>query len=169
MTALLRYRLQTLYEVREHAKKNAFDAYIRAKHQTQIEEQTYLRMKNMLKDMIALRERKRFEYSNAVETGSQTVDKMNVAGMHLKSLKEKEEAYQLRIDKQKLVLDKAKSEEQLAQDFLVKTTQELKALEKHKEKWAKERQKDLDKREAETADDVAQTQFFETLRDKDQS
>jgi flagellar export protein FliJ len=167
MAALVTYRLSALFDIRKRAKQKAEEAFVRAKHRMESEERTLSHMKKTLKDMISVKEQKRFDYATAANQGRQTIGTMNLASLHIKSLEEKEKAFQSRIDNQRSVLETAKKEVLNAQGKLTKASQELKALEKHKEKWDKVQRREIDKRDVETADDVAQTQFFETVRDKE--
>lgn len=166
MPKLPDYRLQTLFEMREKAKKAAEDAYADAQKDVANEKKKLEEMHAELKRMMDLREAKRVEYATRASKGEYNVNQIQANLRHLDRMKEKEGAYKMEIDKQK---DAVKAAERVAEDkkqAMISATQEFKALEKHKEKWAQEVKREIQLKEEDAQDDLAQTIFLRRQREE---
>lgn len=160
------YRLQVLFEMREKKKKEAEELYAEKKKKV-IEEQKKLDdMKDTLKEMVQHRHDKKREYAERTRAGEYTVSQITANDRHVERLKQKEQAYQVEIDRQAERLQEAERVAQEAMDALVKATQDHKALEKHKEKWLKAVKREMAMKEELAVEDIAQSQYFQRLLDE---
>ena len=157
------YRLQVLYEIRERKKKEAEEAYAEKKKLVAIEQKKLDEMKQKLKDMIAFRIAKKAEYAEQTRRGELNINQINGGDRHVMRLKAEESAYKVEIDRQHERVMDAERLAAEAMEVVVKMTQEFKALEKHKEKWAKQVKKERDAKEEMEVEDIAQAQYFQRL------
>ncbi len=166
MAALPPYRLQSLLEVRER-KKEAAEQYLGSCMTALKREEDKLReMELELTRMVAKRETRRREFLEKAMKGEvSALDAIN-NNKYLERLKELELVQKDAIDGQKSVVAQRQEDVELARKDLILANQELKALEKHKEKWADEIKKERAAREENTMDEMAQTIF--TRRKADQ-
>jgi len=128
------YRLKTLLEMRERAEKAAKETFARAMAMLRQEEQRLKELEEELERMIEDRKRRREEYSQKLATGEMKVTGQSSAYRYIERLKEKESEQKGRIDGQREHLREAEKVVKKAQDALIQATQDLKALQKHKEK-----------------------------------
>ena len=166
MAKLPDYRLQTLFEMREKSKKAAEDAYAEAQKELIKEKKALDDMHAELKRMMDLREAKRIEYATNAAAGAYNVNQIQSNLRHLDRMKEKEGAYKMEIEKQK---DAVKAAERVAEEkkqAVILATQEFKALEKHKEKWTQEVKREIQLKEEDVQDDLAQTIFLRRQREE---
>jgi flagellar export protein FliJ len=164
MAKLPDYRLQTLHDLREKSKKEAEDAYAEAMKVKVAEEKKQKEMEEELKRMIAMREQKRVEYADKAARGECTVNQIQTNLRHIDRLKEREGAYKMEIEKQKDAVRAAAKVVEEKKEAMILSTQEFKALEKHKEKWLQEVKRELALKEEDAMDDLAQTIFLEKQR-----
>jgi hypothetical protein len=157
------YRLQVLFEMREKKKKEEEEEYATRKKQVVVEQKKLDDMKQTLRGMIQAREEKKADYAERTRRGEYTIHQITGNDRHIERLKQKEAAYQVEIDRQHERLQDAErhAEEQL--QAVVKATQDFKALEKHKEKWAKLVKKEAMMKEEMASEDIAQAQYFQRL------
>ena len=160
-----KYRLQVLLEIRERAKKEAEENFAQAMRELAEEEQRLQQEKDLLEQMIADRHRRREDYSRKLASGEMKVTDQSNAYRYIERLKERELEQQAVIDAQQERVREAEKEVKRAQAALVEATQALKALEKHKEKWAKQVRKERMAREEDTLDEIGQTIFQQRLRE----
>lgn len=159
------YRLQTLFDIRERAKKDAEDAYAIEQKKVQAEQKKLDSLNEDLKQKVAFREQRRIDYAKEAAEHGATIEQMQAQGRHIDALKEKEALLKIEIEKQEQVLAQAKAIADEKLQVMLKATQEFKALEKHKEKWAQTVKKELEKKEEEAAEDIAQSQYFNRSKD----
>lgn len=160
------YRLQVLFEMREKKKKEAEEAYAEKKKLVVIEQKKLDEMRNKLKEMVQLRIDKKAEYADRTRKGEYTVNQIQQNDRHIERLKQQEAAYQVEIDRQQERVQEAERIAAEAMEVVVKCTQDFKALEKHKEKWAKQVKKEMLLKEEMAAEDIAQAQYFQKLLDE---
>ncbi|MEI6791077.1 MAG: hypothetical protein WCK42_07850 [Myxococcaceae bacterium] len=153
------YPLQTLFEIRERAKKDSEEAYAKEKQKLNEAEKKLKEMQEELKKMKAFREQKRAEYFEAMNSLLLKIEKIKINQRHLDGLLEKEEAFLLEIRKQEQVVEGAKERVQKALDIMMKATEEYKVLEKHKEKWALKQKKEREQKEESESDDITQARY----------
>jgi flagellar export protein FliJ len=153
------YRLQTLYGIKERAEEAAKDVFGRAQAALRAEEQKLKDLQDELERMIEDRKRRREEYSQKLAAGEMKITDQSGANRYIERLKEKEAEQQFKIEAQREAVRTAEKEVKRAQDALIVATQELKALQKHKEKWLAEVKKDREQREADNLDEIGQVIF----------
>jgi flagellar export protein FliJ len=151
------YRLKTLLEMRERAEEAAKEAFARAVMVLRKEEQVLKDLEDELERMIEDRMRRRAEYSQKLTTGEMKVTDQSAAYRFIERLKEKESEQRGRIDGQREHVREAEKLVKKAQDALIQATQDLKALQKHKEKWQAEVKRERAVREEDQLDEIAQT------------
>lgn len=160
------YRLQVLYDMRDKAKKEAEDAYGEAMKAKIGEEKKLEEMKQELVRMAEFRENKRIEYANKAARGECTVQQIQANSRHLDRLKEREGAYKMEIEKQKDAVKAAERVVEEKKEVMIQATQQLKALEKHKEKWTAEVKREMAIKEEDNLEDIAQTIFLRRQREQ---
>lgn len=153
------YRLQALLGIRERAEEAAKEVFANAMNALAKEKQTLQDMEDELVRMIEDRKRRREEYSQKLASGEMKVTDQSAAYRFIERLKEREAEQAARIDGQKEAVREAEKVLKRAQDALVLATQDLKALQKHKEKWAEEVKRDRMMREEDMMDEIGQTIF----------
>jgi flagellar export protein FliJ len=154
--------LQSLLGIRERAEEAAKEVFANAMNLLARERQTQKDMEDELQRMIADRKRRREEYSQKLASGEMKVTDQSAAYRFIERLKEKEAEQSARIDAQKEQVREAEKALKRAQDALIVATQDLKALQKHKEKWEEEVKKDRMMREEDMMDEIGQTIFNAT-------
>lgn len=161
-----KYRLQTLLEIRERAKKEAEEAFAYAMQMLAEEQARLAEEEENLERMIADRHRRREEYARQLASGEMKITDQSNAYRYIERLKEKEVDQQTVIDAQKEQVREAEKEVKRAQDALIEATQEMKALEKHKEKWAEEVRRERMMREEGVMDEIGQAIFQQQLKNR---
>lgn len=165
MAKLPKYRLEALFEIREKAKKEAEEAYAEKKRLEALEQKKHDEMKQNLRDMVAAREQRKVEYAEKMRSGELNVNQITANDRHIEKMKQEENAYQVEINRQgERVQEAAAVAEEAMQDML-KANQDYKALEKHKEKWVKGIKRELQIKEEEAVEDIAQAQYFSRLKE----
>lgn len=161
----MKYPLQTLFEIRERAKKDAEDNYAREKKILDQEEAKLKEMQEKLEQMRQARLSKRDAYFQEMQEGKLSIKEIQMGRRHLEMLFQMELDYKEKINTQKEVVEEAKQKTSKALEVLTHATQEFKVLEKHKEKWTKKKKKEREKREEEAADDLSQSRYFIHLKE----
>lgn len=151
------YRLEALLGIRERAEEQAKEVFASATSALAKEKQLQKDMEDELQRMIDDRKRRREEYSQKLASGEMKVTDQSSAYRFIERLKEREAEQQVRIDAQKEQVREAEKVLKRAQDALIQATQDLKALQKHKEKWWEEVKKERAMREEDNLDEIAQT------------
>jgi hypothetical protein len=157
------YRLQVLFEMREKAKVEAEELYAEKKKLVAVEQKKLDDMKQTLKDMVQKRADRKADYAERTRRGEYTVNQIQANDRHIDKMKHQEAAYQVEIDRQQERVVEAERVAEEAMALVVKATQDYKALEKHKEKWAKQVKRELMMKEEEAVEDIAQAQYFKQL------
>lgn len=160
MAALPPYRLQALMDLRARKKEEAERALGECIAALKTEQDRLKQMEVELERMVARREAKKREYAEKAMRGEMDARGAVSANLYIDRLKEQEQLQQNAIDGQKGVVEQKKKAVDEAREALVKATQDLKALEKHKEKWAEEIKRERQAKEEETLDELAQTIFL---------
>lgn len=160
MAKLPDYRLQSLLEIRERAKDTAERYLGECLAALKAEQERLREMEKELERMIAKREQKTREYAEKAMRGEMAARGAVAANLYIKRLKEQEEMQENAIEGQKGVVAQKEEEVQAAREDLTKANQDLKALEKHREKWADEIKKKRAYKEEEDLDEIAQTGYM---------
>jgi len=154
------YRLQTLLEMRERAKEEAERFLGECMAALRAEQERLRDMEKELERMITKRESKKREYAEKAMRGEMSAQAAVSANLYIERLKEQELMQENAIEGQKAVVAQKEEEVAAARADLVTATQELKALEKHKEKWLEQLKKEREAKEADVMDEIAQTIFL---------
>ena len=154
------YRLQALVTLRERKKEEAERILGVKLAELKQEQQRQKDMEDELERMIAKREAKMREYAEKSMKGMMAAQDVVGANLYIERLKEQEEAQENAIEGQKQVVAQKKDEVEEARKGVVLATQDLKALEKHKEKWMEQVKKEREAREEDVMDEIAQTIFL---------
>jgi flagellar export protein FliJ len=160
MPALPPYRLQTLLEIRERKKEAAERELSRTMHELKLAQDKQAEMELELERMKAKREERRRDYMQKAMKGEIAAQEAVNINKYIERLKEQELLQIDAIDGQKAVVAQREEDVKVARQALVVATQELKALEKHKEKWIEEVKKEWAAKEEEAMDEIAQTIFL---------
>ena len=164
MAKLPPYRLQTLLEIRERAEEEAKNVFAHAMAQLNEEKRIQQEMEDELQRMIEERKRRRKEYADKLASGEMKITDQASAYRFIDRMKEMEQEQQGRIDGQRENVREAEKVLKRAQDALIQATQDLKALQKHKEKWAEEVRKEMALKEEDMLDEIGQTIFSQNSR-----
>lgn len=154
------YRLQALLGIRERKKEEAERALGAALQALKKEQDRLREMEAELERMIAKRKAKMREYAEKSMRGEMSAQDVVGANVFIDRLKEQEEAQKNTIEGQKAVIAQKQEEVSQARKAVVDATQELKALEKHKEKWVAQVKKEREAKEEEAMDDIAQAIYL---------
>lgn len=165
MAALPPYRLATLMTLRERKKEEAEHALAAelgalAKQQKRLDE--------MRQELIAMEDRRqalRREYMEKAMRGQTGANEAVRHNAYVEHLKDVEKQHKEAIADQADVVAEHERLVQAARDVLVVATQELKALEKHREKWLEEVKKEREAKEETEMDEMAQTIYLRHKND----
>ena len=164
MAKLPPYRLQTLLDMRERAEEEAKNVFAKAMAQLHEEQRIQKEMEDELQRMIEDRKRRRQEYADKLASGEMKITDQASAYRFIDRMKEMEQEQQGRIDGQRENVREAEKLVKRAQDALIVATQELKALLKHREKWAEEVLRERAIQEENLMDEIGQTIFSQNSR-----
>lgn len=153
------YRLQALYDIKERKEKDAKEAFAAAQQALRDQQKLQKDMEEELQRMIEDRHRRREEYSQKLASGEMKVTDQSSAYRYIERLKEKEKEQEFKIEAQKEQVRNAEKEVKRAQDALIVATQDLKALQKHKEKWLADWKKEVAMKEEDNLDEIGQVIF----------
>jgi flagellar export protein FliJ len=155
------YRLQVVLDVRQHKKDEAerylgecFIALKKAQDRLVELEQELVRMQ-------AKRETKRREFMEKAMKGETTAQDAVDANVFIERMKEAEKIHKKTIEGQKAVVQQKENDVQTARQEVIVATQELKAMQKHKEKWLDMLKKEKEVKEDETLDELAQSIYLD--------
>lgn len=158
------YRMQTVLEMRERAEEEAKQAFSDA---TQAVVKARAEQKRLEDDL----ERRKAERKQRVEAYLQEIVQRTtgIAGMNQmyrfeQRLKDEEAQVALDIEKQKLVVKAAEKLLEQRRMEMAEAAKELKAIEKHKEKWAKEVKAERDKREDLSQEEIGNALYLARSR-----
>jgi flagellar export protein FliJ len=164
MPALPPYRLQALLTIRERAKEAAEHALGAAIAAKKVEEEKLKALELELSRMVESRHQYRREYMEKAMKGEMAAQGAVTVNHYIEHLKGLEKLKQEAIVDQKEVIEAREQDVKAARAELLKKTQELKALEKHREKWIEEIKKERATKEELEMDELAQTIFLRQNR-----
>ena len=154
------YRLSTVLKMRERKKEAAEQFLAECLKALRVEQDRLRDMENELERMIAKRNTKMREYSEKAMRGEMVAQAVTSSNVYIERLKELEESQKDAIEGQKSVIVQNAEAVRGARKDLVDATQDLKALEKHKEKWEDEVKREMQVKQDEAMDEIAQTIFL---------
>lgn len=132
------YRLQTLLEMRERAKEAAEQAFSEAVREVTRQEKEQQRLEQDLETRKAERRHKVDLYMQEIMARGAGVSGMSSMNRYEQRLKDEEAQVALEIERQKEVVKRAKKVMEEKRMEMAQAAMDLKAIEKHKEKWQKE-------------------------------
>ncbi len=154
------YRLQTLLEIRERAKKEKEEALAEVKKMLHFEQQKLEELRKQLQDLRDLRVAKQEELMLKTQSGELGINGYLQSERYLKRM-DKEivefEENDIRDQEKRVIF--AEQEVEWAFEEMIQAMQEFKALEKHKEKWQEEAKKERKAKEAQAQEEIATTIF----------
>ncbi len=153
------YRLQALYDIKERKEQDAKEAFAAAQQALRDQQKLQKDMEEELQRMIEDRHRRREEYSQKLASGEMKVTDQSSAYRYIERLKDKEKEQEFKIEAQKEQVRNAEKELKRSQDALIVATQDLKALQKHKEKWLTDWKKEVAMKEEDNLDEIGQVIF----------
>jgi flagellar export protein FliJ len=154
------YRLQTVLEIRERKKEECERKLGEAMAALKVEKDKQKQMEDELERMIQKREQKKREYAEKAMRGEMAAADVVNANTYIERLKEQEEAQKNAIEGQKAVVAQKQELCDQARNELTRAMQDLKAMEKHKEKFNEEWKKEQAIKEENTMDELAQQIFI---------
>tara|TARA_B100000959_G_C14688297_1_gene503605 strand:+ start:233 stop:724 length:492 start_codon:yes stop_codon:yes gene_type:complete len=155
-----KYRLSALLELRERKKDQAEHYLAECMQILRTEQERQRDMEAELERMEAKREERIREYSEQAMRGEMSAQAAISSNVYIERLKEQEDAQKEAIENQKRVVLQKKEAVEGARKDLVLASQELKAIEKHKEKWQEALKKEREAKEEQEMDEIAQSVFF---------
>jgi flagellar export protein FliJ len=154
------YRLQVLLEMRQRAEKEAQDKLAEEKKKLAAEQNKLKKLKEQKQQMIQARLARRDELTQKMRAGQMAVKKIQDEYRFLERMAQEITVMDDVIYRQEQAVKAQEIEVQAALEILVKKSQELKALEKHKEKWAKEVKAERARKEEDKMDEIGQQIFM---------
>ena len=155
------YRLQTLLEMRERAKKEAEQAFSDAVKALEKERLELQRMEEELVTRKAERKQKVMAYLQQVMAkGNAGVSGFNQMNRYEERLKDEEAQLALEIERQKEAVRNAEKLVEQRRWVMAEAAKELKAIEKHKENWKKAVKAERDAREDLSQEEIGNTLFL---------
>lgn len=144
---MVAYRLQTLLEIRERAEEEAKKAFSEASQALAREQKKQRQMEESLEQRQKERKAKIAEYMAEVMSKGSGVGGLGNLSRYEARLKDEEAQLALAIEQQKDVVIEAEQWVEVKRKEMAHAAMEKKAIEKHKEKWAKAVRAERDMRE----------------------
>ncbi|MCB9638797.1 MAG: hypothetical protein H6728_07560 [Myxococcales bacterium] len=154
------YRLQALLDLRERTEKEKKDQLAESKKKHLQEQQKAADLRKQDQEMRQNRKQKEDELFARMQSGELGVKDYNMGERYIKRLEREIEEFQSVIKEQDKRVIFAQQEVDWCQEELLKATQELKALEKHKEKWLEEYKKEMAAKEEMAQEEISTTLFI---------
>lgn len=158
------YRLQVLYDIKERKEKEAKDEWAAAQVRQREQEKLLQDYKVELERMIEDRKRRREDYSLKLASGEMKITDQSSANRFIERLKEKEKEQEAKIESQRENVRNAEKETNKAREAYLLASQDLKALQKHKEKWQAEWKKEAAMKEEDNLDEIGQVIFNQNAK-----
>lgn len=161
------YRLKALLQIREQAKEAAEQAFAQAQQELN---KAKVELKRLEDDLARRKvERKAKVDAYLKEVMAKGVGAGGLAGMNRfeERLKDEEAAVQLEIENQKEIVKQAEALVEQRRAEMAEAAKELKAIEKHKENWAKEVKTIRDKREEMAQEEIGNALHLAKTRKTD--
>ena len=158
------YRLQALMDIRERKKEEAERYLGQCLAALKAEQERLKEMEDELERMIAKREARKREYAEKAMRGEMDARGVGNANLYIERLIEQEEMQKNAIEGQKGVVAQRQEDVDGARQDLIIASQELKALEKHKEKWEEQIKKERMAKQEEALDEIGQAGYLRQQR-----
>ena len=161
------YRLQTLLEIRERAEEEAKQAFSEATRQLLKAKTEQEKMEAELEQRKLRRREKVQAYVSEIMAKGVGISSMSMMGRFEQRLKDEEAELALDIERQKEVVKVAEKKVEQRRVEMAECAKELKAIEKHKEKWGKLLKKERDDREELDGEEIGSALFLARARKND--
>lgn len=158
------YRLETLLELRRRAEDEAKNEFAEAQKALAAAKKELLRLEQDLERR--KRERKAMvdAYMQELMAKGMGVKAVQEMGRYEKRLRDEEEEVARQIEAQKLVVEERQAEAEQKRVALAEAAKEVKAIEKHKEKFIKQVKAERQMREDLAGEEIANAQFLARQR-----
>ena len=158
------YRLETLLEIRKRAEdeaKNAFAAAQRSLAEARLEQK---RLEDDLACRKAARKQKVKQYLDDLMAKGKGALAVQGMGSYEKRLRAEEDEVAAQIEDQKQVVAEAEAEVERKRALMAEAAKETKAIEKHKEKFLKQKKSESDAREDLNTEEIGNALFLARQR-----
>jgi flagellar export protein FliJ len=158
------YRLETLLEIRRRAEDKAKNEFAEAQKAVAMAKAELKRLEEDL--ALRKRERKRKVEEYLAQLLAKGMGALGVQGMgsYEKRLRAEEDEVAVQIEKQRGVVAEAEAEAERKRAALAEAAKEVKAIEKHKEKFLKQKKTERDAREELAAEEIGNALFLARQR-----
>lgn len=160
------YRMQTLLEIRERAEEEAKQAFSDAMQALAKAKQEQKRLEEDLERRKAERKDRVDAYLKEIVAKGAGVKGMNNMYAFEARLKDEEAQVALNIEKQKVVVRQAEKVVEQKRAEMTEAAKELKAIEKHKEKWQKDVRAERQMREELNQEEIGNALHLARTRNK---
>lgn len=150
-----RYRLQTLVEIRTRAKESAEEVYAQAVKALLAERKTLGQLEEDLRGQRAERKRKARAFLQGVMNKGAGAAGFEQRHRFEERLKEQEAHLALAIARQQEAVERAAAEVEVRRHQMGQAARELRAIQKHQEKWARQARLEQEAREELARDEIA--------------
>ncbi len=158
------YRLQTLLQLRERKKEAAEQHLAGCVKALRAEAERQRDMEAELERLVNKRKEKMREYAETAMKGQMSAAEAVAANVYIERLKEQEAAQKHAIEGQKQIVAQKQEDVKAAQKSLTDAMQELKALEKHREKFDEQVKREWEGKQEESMDEIAQSIYLKRER-----
>ncbi len=158
------YRLQTLLEIRQRAEEAAKQAFSEAVQQVAKEKAEQKRLEEDLERRKRERKEKVLAYMQEVMAKGAGAGGLTMMNRYEQRLKDEEAQVAMDIEQQKEVVKAAEKKMEQRRLEMAEAAKEVKAIEKHKEKWQKQVKYDRDMREESVQEEIGSALFLARSR-----
>jgi flagellar export protein FliJ len=155
------YKLQALLDLRHKEQENAQDEYAREVQELKRREDFVATRRADLADAVSRRKRACTEHDARLATGDATMAQIRLFGDFLSGLKHDETHLEESIERAERSAEQQKREVAKAKGELIEATKEVKAVERHREKWEKEQATKAQRKRSAAMDEVAARRWME--------
>jgi flagellar export protein FliJ len=153
-----KYRLQTVLDMREKAKKDAAQLVALRRQQLAEAERELEKCRKAVQDNLNLQAKQRSAMHDEMIDGA-AARRILSHRTYLADLREQELELRANVVKQEKVVEKAESEVEKALELLTEATKEVKVIEKHKETWRVNLKKETERKEQKLNDEIGAILF----------
>lgn len=158
MSAKEKYRLQTVLNVRERAKKDAAQLVVLRRQQLSAAEAELERRQQNVVANLQKQKNAKEEMLDQMREGIEARNALNYR-THLADLREQEIFLRAEVIAQERVVSQAAAEVEKALEFLAQTAKELKVIETHKDNWQQLKRRESEKKEQKLNDEIGAILF----------
>jgi hypothetical protein len=163
--SLPRYRLQPVLDSKEKRKKEAEKNLGEVRKELARQEQILQEKEAAVVQATQKKDQYTADFQTKLSTGMET-GKITAAKAYIEVLKKNIELAKKKVEEQKKVIEEWKKKEHEALLRVTETTKEMKVIEKHKENWAESVKKEIEFKEDQEQEEVAQNLYEQFRRQK---